>query len=287
MGKNFVSNSDAQVLMQAIEQKKLTVSDTMPAASPALLGNTRLYIGSDTASLSKGGVYQCQALEVTPAGSEDPQSEGWYIYNSVDDEYELTTDTTVVAGTTYYTIEWKNISRAEVDLSHYKKIWGGTEAAWNLLTDEEKAQYEYTFFEDDANDYFAVVNAVTEGNMHPVTSNAVFEEMEPLKQNTKGKFELPNGLKMCWGNLGNWSGGSAGAGYRTATYPVTFTQKPTVILVPQTPKSSMEVYVYCPNYDLDASSTTQLCCTPIWVTRSNPASNGWSSDNYQYFAIGY
>ena len=177
--------------------------------------------------------------------------------------------------------------QSSVDLTYYKRIWGGTEAGWEQLTDEQKAQYEYTFFDGDESDYFAVVNAVADGDMHPVTSNAVFEEMEPLKQNTEGKFELPNGLKMCWGKLGNWSGGSPGAGYRTATYPVTFTQKPTVILVPQTPKSSMELYVYCPNYDLDASSTTQLCCTPIWVTRSNPASNGWSSDNYQYFAIGY
>lgn len=180
MGKNFVSNSDAQELMQAIEQKKLTVSDTMPAASPALLGNTRLYIGSDTASLSKGGVYQCQALEVTPAGSENPQSEGWYIYNSVDDEYELTTDTTVVAGTTYYTIEWKNISRAEVDLSHYKKIWGGSTAAWEQLTDAEKEEYDYEFFDDDSSDVFAVVNAVTKGDMHPVTSNAVAEADEAI-----------------------------------------------------------------------------------------------------------
>lgn len=181
MGKNFVSNSDAQELMQAIEQKKLTVSDTMPAASPALLGNTRLYIGLDTASLSKGGVYQCQALEVTPAGSEDPQSEGWYIYNSVDDEYELTTDTTVVAGTTYYTIEWKNISRAEVDLSHYKKIWGGSTAAWEQLTDAEKEEYDYEFFDDDQSEYsLEIVDNVTEGIMNPVTSNAVAGEVSNL-----------------------------------------------------------------------------------------------------------
>lgn len=178
MSKNFVSNSDAQALMQAIEAKKLTVSDTMPAASPALFGNTRLYIGSDTASLSKGGVYQCQALEVTPAGSEDPQSEGWYIYNSVDDEYELTTDTTVVAGTTYYTIEWKNISRAEVDLSHYKKIWGGSTAAWEQLTDAEKEEYDYEFFDDDQSEYsLEIVDNVTEGIMNPVTSNAVAKKI--------------------------------------------------------------------------------------------------------------
>ena len=181
MGKNFVSNADAQALMQAIEEKKLTVSDTMPAASPDLLGNTRLYIGSDTASLQKGGVYQCQALQVTPAGSEDPSSEGWYVYNSVSQEYELTTDTSVVAGTTYYTIEWKNISRAEVDLSHYKKIWGGSTAAWEQLTDAQKEEYDYEFFDDDQSDYsLEIVDAVTKGDMHPVTSNAVAEADEAI-----------------------------------------------------------------------------------------------------------
>lgn len=181
MGKNFVSNADAQALMQAIEEKKLTVSDTMPAASPDLLGNTRLYIGSDTASLQKGGVYQCQALQVTPAGSEDPSSEGWYVYNSVSQEYELTTDTSVVAGTTYYTIEWKNISRAEVDLSHYKKIWGGSTAAWEQLTDAQKEEYDYEFFDDDQSDYsLEITDAVTKGDMHPVTSNAVSEADEDI-----------------------------------------------------------------------------------------------------------
>ena len=39
--------------------------------------------------------------EVTPAGTENPQEQGWYVLNGSD--YELTTDTSVQAGTTYYT----------------------------------------------------------------------------------------------------------------------------------------------------------------------------------------
>ncbi len=200
MSKNFVSNSDAQALMQAIEEKKLTVSDTMPAASPELLEKTRLYIGADTASLVKGGMYQCQALQVAPVGTENPQSEGWYVFNSVSGEYELTTDSTVVAGTTYYTIEWKNISRAEVDLSHYKKIWGGSTEAWEQLTDAEKAEYEYMFFDNDSSDVFAVVDAVTKGDMHPVTSNAVANSFKwitfgkdiSLSSSQSSRTELPS-----------------------------------------------------------------------------------------------
>ena len=175
---NFVSNEDAQALMQAIEGKKLTVADTMPAASPELVDKVRLYVGPDiTGSFTKGVTYQCQALEVTPIGSEDPQSEGWYVYNSVDDVYELTTDTTVVAGTTYYTIEWVGISSAEVDLSLYKTIWGGTKEGWDQLSQAEQDQYDYAAFEDDATDYTAVVDAVTDGDMHPVTSNAVYDAL--------------------------------------------------------------------------------------------------------------
>ena len=181
MSKNFVSNEDAQALMQAIEGKKLTVTDTMPAADPSLLDNTKLYIGPDTATLEKGGLYQCQAIEVIPEGTENPQSEGWYVYNSVSEEYELTTDTTVVSGTTYYEIKWVNISKAEVDLSHYKKIWGGSSEAWEQLTDSEKAEYDYAFFNDDnVESQLHVVDNVQSGNMLPVTSNAVAGEIDDL-----------------------------------------------------------------------------------------------------------
>lgn len=149
MSKNFVSYDDAQALMQAIEEGKLTVTDTMPAADPSLLDNTKLYIGPDTATLEKGGMYQCQAIEVIPEGTENPQSEGWYVYDSVSEEYELTTDTTVVSGTTYYEIKWVNISRADVDLSKYKTIFSGTVAQYEALPAAEKKEYDYIASEEE------------------------------------------------------------------------------------------------------------------------------------------
>ena len=251
---NFVSEANASELMDAIGTKKLTVTDIMPTASAGNVGIPYLYLGATTQNYSNGSIYKCQ--EVTPA--TDPK-----------------------------TYEYVEIYVSNVDLSKYKRIWGGTEAAWDLLTDEEKAQYEYMFFDGDSADYFAVVDAVTNGDMHPVTSNAVYDSLEPLRQNTTGKFELPNGLKICWGNLGSWSGGSIGSGYRTATYPITFTNKPIVMLTVKAPKTSMEKYVYCANYDESESSTTQLCCSPVWWDRTSPTSYGFSNDNYQYIAIGY
>lgn len=139
---NFVSNANATDLMEAIGTKKLTVTDVMPIASADNIGIPYLYLGATTQDFVNGNIYKCQ--EVTPA--TDPK-----------------------------TYEFVEVYDSIVDLSKYKRIWGGTEAAWDLLTDEEKAQYEYQFFEGDSADYFAVVDAVTDGDMHPVTANAVYD----------------------------------------------------------------------------------------------------------------
>lgn len=40
--------------------------------------------------------------EVTPSGEENPSEEGWYVYDSTEEEYVLTQDTSVQSGTTYY-----------------------------------------------------------------------------------------------------------------------------------------------------------------------------------------
>lgn len=159
---NFVSNSDANALMREIGEKKLTVTDVMPTADESNVGIPYIYIGSDTQDFEEGGVYKCQ--EVTPA--TDPK-----------------------------TYEYIKIFTVKVDLSLYKKIFGGSVDAWDLLTDEQKAQYDYTFFDDDSNDYFAVVDAVTDGDMHPVTSNAVAEKISDVLSpilNTYGAKNMLN-----------------------------------------------------------------------------------------------
>lgn len=56
-------------------------------------GQTFLYLGEDTTNYD----------EVTPVGTENPSEEGWYEYDSVNDEYVLTSDITVESGKTYYT----------------------------------------------------------------------------------------------------------------------------------------------------------------------------------------
>jgi hypothetical protein len=144
---NFVSNSDATTLFKAVGKKKLTVTDTMPTAAAGNVGVSYLYLGADTQDFEEGGVYKCQ--EVTPA--TDPK-----------------------------TYEYAHVFTAKVDLSLYKRIFGGTVDAWDLLTDDQKAQYDYAFFDDDADNYLTIVDTVEDGNMHAVTSNAVAEEVEDL-----------------------------------------------------------------------------------------------------------
>jgi hypothetical protein len=85
---------------------------TMPA-SPIGEGEVVHYIGE--ANIEQGGVvvfaskgyYLATGAEVTPAGTENPQEEGWYVID--DGKYELTTDTTVVSGTTYYEVSWEQV----------------------------------------------------------------------------------------------------------------------------------------------------------------------------------
>lgn len=68
---------------------KLSWGDTFPQ-NPSD-GDPFLYMGEDTFTYD----------EVTPVGDEDPQALGWYVSDG-SGGYELTSDTTVQGGTTYY-----------------------------------------------------------------------------------------------------------------------------------------------------------------------------------------
>lgn len=68
---------------------RLQFGSSMPA-NPTN-GQTFLYMGATTYTYD----------EVTPAGTENPQEEGWYVSDGAGG-YELTTDTEVQGGTTYY-----------------------------------------------------------------------------------------------------------------------------------------------------------------------------------------
>lgn len=94
---------------------KLAVVATMPQASFELLDKQRLYVGTTTATYTKGVIYECQLV---------PESEPA--------EYA-----------------WVGISTAEVDLTDYQTSFTGTKAQWEALTSAQKAQYELVYITDD------------------------------------------------------------------------------------------------------------------------------------------
>ena len=84
--RNPVQN---KVVTDAIS-KRLIVSATLPAATSALEGETRLYIGTTTADYTKGLIYECQ--EVTPSTS--PATYHWVAISAVSIEIDAALSTT-------------------------------------------------------------------------------------------------------------------------------------------------------------------------------------------------
>ena len=91
---------------------RLQFGSTMPATP--VDGQTFLYLGDDT--------YTYNA--VTPVGTENPQEEGWYEYDSSTQTYALTTDTTVAAGKTYY-------ERVEEFVKGVIYVYDSTTTSWD------------------------------------------------------------------------------------------------------------------------------------------------------------
>ena len=68
--------------------------------------------------------------------------------------------------------------------SDIQKIFTGTQAEWDALTTSEKLTYKQVNITDDESDTNVVVDAVTDGDMHPVTSNAVYDKFKKIQPQT-------------------------------------------------------------------------------------------------------
>lgn len=60
----------------------------------------------------------------------------------------------------------------------HKKIWHGTQDEWDALSAEEKDKYDQAEIEDQNG--IAAVDKIEDGNMNPVTSNAVAEALSSV-----------------------------------------------------------------------------------------------------------
>ena len=85
------------------------------------------------------------------------------------------------------TYKWEAIS------SEGDKIFVGTQQQWTDLTIAEKTEYDYAYITDDLGAEIEVVDAVTDGDMRPVSSNAVYDH---VASKISGLYR-PAGSKTC------------------------------------------------------------------------------------------
>lgn len=82
-----------------------------------------------------------------------------------------------------------------------KKTYVGSRADWDLLSVAEKKQYDLADFTDDTASGVPIISdAVTDGDMNPVTSNAVASLFKTVLLTDK-TFTLPLGGYVSWSNF--------------------------------------------------------------------------------------
>lgn len=84
--------------------------------------------------------------------------------------------------------------------------FNGSHAQWNALTPAQKAMYNIVNFDDDEAIGLQISDAVEDGNMNPVTSNAVYDyvnnvETIPLTQNTGSQYTIHELKAIRTGNV--------------------------------------------------------------------------------------
>ena len=70
------------------------------------------------------------------------------------------------------------------NVENLKKTFTGTQAEWDALTTDKKLTYRQVNITDDESDPSVVVDAVIDGDMHAVTSNAVYDEFKKVQSQT-------------------------------------------------------------------------------------------------------
>lgn len=99
-------------------------------------------------------------------------------------------------------------------------------------------------------------------------------ENSDLGQHVDGKFILPNGLKICWGN-------ATGSGLRSISFPITYTSPPYISVGTLV---ASEEYSY--STVIVSRSLTGFTFREHWHQLNNNT-DGVGQDPCIYFAIGY
>lgn len=99
-------------------------------------------------------------------------------------------------GKTYsegFGIDIDNTNEISVDDTYIKSTFVGTKAQWDVLSVAEKAKYILVNITDDADYASNIVDAITDGDLSAVTSNAVYDALQD-KADTTVVSKTANGL---------------------------------------------------------------------------------------------
>ena len=77
-----------------------------------------------------------------------------------------------------------NLTSKQLSLKPARRSWTGTHAEWEQLTTAQKTQFAFANFTDDSPYADAFVDAITDGDMRGVTSNAVYDFTNPTLTDT-------------------------------------------------------------------------------------------------------
>lgn len=188
-----VSQTTVEGTLNALNNKTVDVDTTLDDTSDNPIANSAVATAVDdlTDAVSAADTNANSRLKVVATMPATPSTGDVVLYVGA-------TGTYTQGGIYLYDgTDWNLISTAEVDLSDYKTAFTGTTAQWNALTSAEKAKYEIVNLTDDVNGGTVVSDAVTSGDLNPVTSNAVYNVMTYRTQNfTVPAQELANGAQV-------------------------------------------------------------------------------------------
>lgn len=159
-GTQIGSNGEVNVV------DRLEEINALPTATADNLDKCYLLKGTQT-GYQTGAIYQCRLI----AGS-DPAEYEWVLISA----NPLTFDS-----------DDFNVANDNVELQPSRRVYGGTRAAWNLLSVAEKTKYGATAFTDDEGGEYIDVYSTEE-----VKTNKVWIDEKPIYRKVVYFGDLPN-----------------------------------------------------------------------------------------------
>ena len=179
-GTQIGSNGEVNVV------DRLEEINVLPTATADNLDKCYLLKGTQT-GYQTGAIYQCQLV----AGS-DPAEYEWVLLSA----NPLTFDS-----------DDFNVANDNVELQPSRRVYGGTRAAWDLLSVAEKTQYGATAFTDDGDtgaDVYSTTETLT--NKVWIDGKSVYRKVivvnQTISSDTSIPSTIPNDASDYWINYG-------------------------------------------------------------------------------------